>query len=153
MAALQSARWLLLRLYPRTDAAGADASSGAAWAPPPHVYRCNAQHKSCKGVNSILQISRWSDVTALHCGCYSVVNKCLTKFPWVFLQFQLITILVFDQHQNGIPVAFFICQRATTRIIKDCLSALLEAARKLQPDFCFRSVGCDDADEEINAIR
>ncbi len=54
---------------------------------------------------------------------------------------------------NGVPVAFFVHSRGTTRVIRDCLSALLKAARESQPDFSFGSVGCDAAMEEITAIR
>ena len=68
------------------------------------------------------------------------------------VQFLLTTIIVMDRHMNGIPVAFFVHSRGTTRIIRDCLTALLKAAREVQPDFKFGSVGCDAATEEITAI-
>lgn len=69
------------------------------------------------------------------------------------VQFLLTTILVLDNHCNGVPVAFFVHSRNTTRIIKDCLTALMRVAKKEMADFRFSSVGCDDALEEINAIR
>lgn len=67
-------------------------------------------------------------------------------------QFLLTTIIVMDRHMNGVPVAFFVHSRGTIRIIRDCLTALLKAAREVQPDFKFGSVGCDAAMEEITAI-
>ncbi|CAL8471873.1 g11415 [Coccomyxa elongata] len=68
-------------------------------------------------------------------------------------KFLLTTIIVMDRHMNGVPVAFFVHSRGTTRIVRDCLTALLKAAREVQPDFEFGSVGCDAAMEEITAIR
>lgn len=72
---------------------------------------------------------------------------------FVFVQFYLTTILLIDRHGNGLPVAFYVHSRNTSRIIRDCLTSLLNAARKEDPDFSFSSVGCDDAMEEISAIR
>ena len=69
------------------------------------------------------------------------------------LQFLLTTIIVMDRPMNGVPVAFFVHSRGTTRIVRDCLTALLKAAREVRPDFEFGSVGCDAAMEEITAIR
>jgi hypothetical protein len=69
------------------------------------------------------------------------------------MQFLMTSILVMDYHGNGVPVAFFLHSRNTARIIRDCLAQLLIEARKEDPEFQFGSVGCDDAMEEINAIR
>lgn len=63
----------------------------------------------------------------LHARCEILINKQ----KHVFL---LTTIIVMDRHMNGVPVAFFVHSRGTTRIVRNCLTALLKEAREFQPD-------------------
>ncbi len=71
----------------------------------------------------------------------------------MFLQYHLYTAMVMDDQQNGIPVAFYLTSRASTTSVESFLASVLDAARKLQPAFQFGSVHCDDAPEELKAIR
>ena len=69
------------------------------------------------------------------------------------MQFHLYTAMVMDGQHGGVPVAWYITSRSCTTSVESFLEAILHAARKIQSDFEFGSVGCDDANEEINAIR
>lgn len=68
-------------------------------------------------------------------------------------QFHLYTAVVLDAQHNGLPVAWYITSRACTTSVESFLKSILSAGRKIRPDFQFGSVGCDDADDEINAIK
>ena len=72
---------------------------------------------------------------------------------WLSLQFHLYTAMVMDDQQNGIPVAWYLTNRSCTTSVETFLTSVLDAARKLQPDFQFGSVHCDDAADELAAIR
>lgn len=61
--------------------------------------------------------------------------------------------MVMDGQHGGVPVAWYITSRSCTTSVESFLEASLHAARKIRTDFEFGSVGCDDANEEINAIR
>ena len=69
------------------------------------------------------------------------------------MQFHLYTAMVMDDQHNGIPVAWYLTSRACTTSVETFLTRLLDAAKELQPGFVFGSVGCDDAAEELQAIR
>ncbi len=69
------------------------------------------------------------------------------------LQYHLYTAMVMDDQQNGIPVAWYLTNRASTTSVGTFLTNVLNAARKLQPEFRFGSVHCDDAAEEQETIR
>lgn len=77
----------------------------------------------------------------------------LQCFLVLHAQFHLITGMVLDAQHNGIPVAWYLTSRSCTTSVVSFLEALLTAARKIKPDFKFGSVGCDDADDEINAVK
>lgn len=68
-------------------------------------------------------------------------------------QFHLFTAMVLDAQHNGIAVAWYLTSRSCTTSVESFLAAIQTAAREIKSDFKFGSVGCDDADDEINAVR
>lgn len=76
----------------------------------------------------------------------------LTSFC-VVLQHQLVTMLVFDDHYNGLPVGWGVVESGKAEEIARLLRALRDKAREVQPDWCPTGVLVDDSDAEIKAIR
>lgn len=81
------------------------------------------------------------------------------KFPILpekncsYVQFHLFPAMVLDAENSGITVAWYVTSRASTTSVESFLESLMQAARKIKPNFKFGSVGCDDDDAEINAIK
>jgi len=68
-------------------------------------------------------------------------------------QYPLATVLAFDDHNNGYPVAFVIASNSTAATMETWLRALNETALQKDPNWrpsCFIT-DCDDA--EIKAIQ
>ncbi len=89
--------------------------------------------------------------------CFLPQSHC--KFPilpekkWFRVQFHLFSAMELDAENNGITVAWYVTSRASTTSVELFLESLLQAARKVRPDFKFGNVGCDDDDAEIDAIK
>ena len=71
---------------------------------------------------------------------------------WHIVQFHLYTAMVVDDQRNGIPVVWYLTSRACTTSVETFLTSLLDAGRKLQPDFAYSIVGCNDDPEELKTI-
>ena len=68
-------------------------------------------------------------------------------------QFPLFTLLVIDEHGNGIPVGFVITNNERAGTIAAWLKELIAAARQVMPDFAPSCIIMDDCQAEINAVR
>ena len=69
------------------------------------------------------------------------------------MQYQLYTLMVFDKHRNGVPIAWVISSRNTTGDLSNCLSSLFIAGLKERSDWIVRAFITDDAVAEIEALR
>jgi hypothetical protein len=69
------------------------------------------------------------------------------------LQHQLFTIVVMDQHFNGIPVAWVVTESGRAEDIACWLKELRAKACSVKPDWSPNAVLVDDSDAEIKGIR
>ena len=69
------------------------------------------------------------------------------------MQYQLYTLMVFDKHRNGVPIAWVISSRNTTGDLSNWLSSLFIARLKERSDWIVRAFITDDAVAEIEALR
>ena len=69
------------------------------------------------------------------------------------MQYQLYTLMVFDKHRNGVPIAWVIASRNTTGDLSNWLSSLFIAGLKERSDWIVRAFITDDAVAEIEALR
>jgi hypothetical protein len=69
------------------------------------------------------------------------------------VQFPFFTLIAFDQHQMGLPVAWSIQQKETTEMIVDFLEAVKAAALELQPDWKPSCFIIDCAPQEVAALK
>lgn len=69
------------------------------------------------------------------------------------MQYQLYTIMAFDDHHNGILVAWVISSRNGAPDICKWMSQLFANGKKENPDWHVRAVITDDAAAEIEALR
>eukprot|EP01018_Ginkgo_biloba_P001591 Gb_21672 [translate_table: standard] len=65
----------------------------------------------------------------------------------------LYTLMVFDQFQNGVPIAWVVSSRDTTSDIEEWLQAIFYAGVKERPDWKVCTFMTDDAAAEIKALR
>ena len=70
----------------------------------------------------------------------------------VCLQYPLYTVMVFDEWENGIPVAFIIVGKSKEKDVLPWLDKLNARCRASQPDWHPGSVIVDNAQAELNAI-
>ncbi|MCO5557588.1 hypothetical protein L7F22_011154 [Adiantum nelumboides] len=75
-----------------------------------------------------------------------------STFGTNFYKFQLYTILVFDTHQNGVPVAWVITSSAETNTIVTWLTRLRNRVLDYNKSWEANAFLVDDATAEINAI-
>ena len=61
--------------------------------------------------------------------------------------------MVFDEHRNGVPVAWVISSRNSTTDICKWMSALLKVGVEERPRWCVQAFITDDAAAEIEALR
>lgn len=80
----------------------------------------------------------------LHC---SIFNNL------VAVQFPLYTLMVYDCHNNGIPVAFFVPSSATGSNVAAFLAAFKAACRKKLPNFAFNCMLTDNDAAQLQALR
>ncbi|MCO5559333.1 hypothetical protein L7F22_050746 [Adiantum nelumboides] len=76
-----------------------------------------------------------------------------STFGTNFYKFQLYTILVFDTHQNGVPVAWVITSSAETNTIVTWLTKLRNRVLDYNKSWEANAFLVDDATAKINAIR
>ena len=69
------------------------------------------------------------------------------------MQYQLYTLMVFDKHRNGVPIAWVISSRNTTGDLSNWLSSLFIDGLKECSDWIVRAFITDDAVAEIEALR
>ena len=69
------------------------------------------------------------------------------------MQYQLYTLMVFDKHRNGVPIAWVISSRNTTGDLSNWLSSLFIAGLKERSDWIVRAFITDDAVADIEALR
>ena len=67
------------------------------------------------------------------------------------MQYPLYTVLVFDEHFNGIPVAWVMAKSETADTITAWLRSLVAKARAVNPNFRPLCVIVDDCQAEMNA--
>eukprot|EP01018_Ginkgo_biloba_P012312 Gb_07242 [translate_table: standard] len=67
--------------------------------------------------------------------------------------YQLYTLMVFDQFQNGVPITWVVSSRDTTSDIEEWLQAIFYARVKEKPDWKVCTFMIDDAAAEIKALR
>ena len=79
------------------------------------------------------------------------INKCVYYF--LCLQFHLYTILVFDAHRNGVPIAWVLTSSATVDTICFWLSQFRNGMLNYHKSWQPTSFMVDDAEREIDAIR
>ena len=61
--------------------------------------------------------------------------------------------MVFDEHRNGVPVAWVISSCNATYDICKWMSTLIAARKKKQPNWDVKAFITDDAAAEIEALR
>ena len=69
------------------------------------------------------------------------------------MQYQLYTLMVFNKHQNGVPISWVISSRNTTEDIKKWLSTLFEIRMKERLDWKVYAFIINDVATEIEALR
>jgi len=69
------------------------------------------------------------------------------------MQFQFYTLMVFDDHKNGVPGAWVISSSGTQVDVAKWLTALKERMLKADATWAPSCFLVDDARAEINAIR
>jgi hypothetical protein len=69
-----------------------------------------------------------------------------------FTQYPLYTVIVFDQWQNGIPVAFVITSKCAEEDILLWFTSLRDCVLKFKPDWHPNAVIVDCAKAELNCI-
>lgn len=69
------------------------------------------------------------------------------------MQFHLYTILVFDTHRNGVPIAWVLTSAATLNVICTWLSKFRDAMLDYHKSWEPSAFMVDDAEREIDAIR
>ena len=69
------------------------------------------------------------------------------------MQYQLYTLMVFEKHRNGVPIAWVISSRNTTGDLSNWLSSLFIAGLKERSDWIVRAFITDDVVVEIEALR
>ena len=69
------------------------------------------------------------------------------------MKYQLYTLMIFNKHHNGVPIAWVISSRNTTEDIKEWLSALFNQGMKERPDWHVCAFITDDVAVEIEALR
>ena len=69
------------------------------------------------------------------------------------MKYQLYTLMVFDKHHNGVPIAWVISSHNTTEDIKEWLSALFNQGMKERSDWHVHAFITDDAAAKIEALR
>ncbi|KAK9817903.1 hypothetical protein WJX72_004022 [[Myrmecia] bisecta] len=69
------------------------------------------------------------------------------------MKFPLFTLMVFDDHENGIPVAMCVASRENSQTVEMILRAFRDTLRESQPDWEPRCFLVDCADSEAAAIR
>lgn len=68
------------------------------------------------------------------------------------MQYPLYTVMVFDEWESGIPIAYIIVGRSREADILPWLTALREKCIAAQPDWCPNAIVVDNAQAELNAI-
>ena len=68
-------------------------------------------------------------------------------------QFPLFTMMVFDEWQNGVPVAFVITARQKQSDLAPWMQKLKEKMLAAKADWHPNAFVLDDADNEINSLR
>jgi len=61
--------------------------------------------------------------------------------------------MVFDEHRNGVPVAWVISSRNTIAELSKWMSTLFSIGKKERPDWQVQAFITDDATAEIEALR
>lgn len=61
--------------------------------------------------------------------------------------------MIFDEHRNGVPIAWLISSCNTTKDICKWMSALFRVGSNERPDWHVRSFITDDVAAEIEALR
>jgi len=84
------------------------------------------------------------DKSTLSCDPYYLSYFCL--------QYPLYTVMVFDEWENGIPIAFVIVGKSKEKDILPWLKKLNARCCAVQPDWRPGSVIVDNAQAELNAI-
>ena len=74
-------------------------------------------------------------------------------FLFVVIQFPFFTLVCFDPHQMGLPVAWCIQQRETAEMICLFLQAVKDRALKVKADWNPNCFIIDCADAEVSAIK
>ena len=69
------------------------------------------------------------------------------------MQYQLYSLMVFDEHHNGVPIAWVISSRNTIADLSKWILALLAIGNKERPDWHVLAFITDDATAEIEALR
>ncbi|XP_057842917.1 uncharacterized protein LOC131052308 [Cryptomeria japonica] len=68
-------------------------------------------------------------------------------------EYQLYTLLAFDSHENGVPVAWVVTSRNSTADITSWLQVLHDIGRRHRPDWKVNAFMSDDLAPETEAIR
>lgn len=90
---------------------------------------------------------------------FAIDFSCLIANFNTFLQLSLFTILVYDEHQNGVPVAWALLEKSNSGHLKQFLSALKIRVEKFRaenlqdPEWRPNNFIIDVASEEILSIR
>lgn len=71
----------------------------------------------------------------------------------VTMQFPFFTLIAFDSHQMGLPVAWSIQQKETTELIVIFLQKIKTAALELEPDWKPSCFIIDCATQEVAALK
>lgn len=69
------------------------------------------------------------------------------------MQYPLYTVMVFDEWEQGIPVAFTIQGKSRQEDITKWLTKLRDRCLKVRPDWRPNAVVTDNDNAELNAIR
>lgn len=86
----------------------------------------------------------------MHLSMLHITNYILCV---VIMQFPFFTLIAFDSHQMGLPVAWSIQQKETTQMIVNFLQKIKDAALKLKPDWKPSCFIFDCAPQEVAALK
>ena len=69
------------------------------------------------------------------------------------MQFELYTLLVFDEQEAGVPIAWAISSRNKVEDINEWLSEVYKRGKEFKKDWHVNAFMIDDASAKIEAIR
>ena len=121
-----------------------------------HLMMVKHSHNNVMSMDSTFSTNKYgvSSIFFIHLFNYiSMLVPYIIIFFVYVTQYHLYTLMVFDKHRNGVPVAQVISSRNTTNDICKWMSTLIVAGKKEQPNWDVKVLITDDVAAEIEALQ